>query len=154
MILFLDFDGVLHPFPMGRSDAHFSSAQYLWKILDRFQEFSVVITSTWREQHTFEELLTTLSAQGGQRYAKRFVGVTPVLETSYEYIPGIRQKEIETWLQQNDLANCPYLILDDIESYFDSNCRNLYLVDGATGLTEEDIESISFYVDELTRQSL
>jgi hypothetical protein len=35
-----------------------------------------------------------------------------------------------------------YIILDDIEEYFDSTFRNLYLVDGVTELTKDDIEII------------
>ena len=134
MILFLDFDGVLHPFPMGPSDKPFSAILPLWSILEASPSLSVVITSTWREKHAFEDLVALLVARGGERFFDRFLGTTPILESSTDYEPGIRQREIESWLADNAPPNTPYLILDDIEEYFDANCKNLYLVDGTTGL--------------------
>ena len=146
MILFLDFDGVLHPFPMGPSDKPFSATGPLWKILENIPEISVVITSTWRERYSFLELIEILVAHGGKRFTERFLGVTPILESTTDYVPGIRQREIESWLASNGPENASYLILDDIEEYFDSNCKNLYLVDGVTGLTENDIGTIDLWL--------
>lgn len=149
MILFLDFDGVLHPFPMGPDDKHLSAVASLWRILEKNPELSVVITSTWRERHTLEELVALLSANGGGQFKHRFVGVTPTLEGA-DYIPGVRQREIESWLANHAPQNAPYIILDDIEDYFDSNCRNLYLVDGSIGLTESDVEAVGLWLRGLT----
>ncbi|WP_426164179.1 HAD domain-containing protein [Pseudoduganella sp. R-32] len=146
MILFLDFDGVLHPFPMRPTDKHFSQMSSLWKVLDNIPEISVVITSTWREQYPFTELIELLKAQGGDRFAARFVGVTPILEGTANYVPGIRQREVETWLAENKVEHEPYIILDDIEEYFNSTCKNLYLVDGVTGLTDDDVKAIALWL--------
>lgn len=142
MILFLDFDGVLHPFPIGPIDRHFMAMAPLWAILDEIPEVSVVITSTWRERHSFKELLTFMKSHGGGPYLARFLGVTPILENASNYVPGIRQREIESWLQDNGSEQRRYLILDDIEEYFDATCQNLHLVDGTTGLTEDDARAI------------
>lgn len=120
---------------MGPTDSHLSATPVLWKILDRIPEATVVITSTWREQYSFQELLELLRAHGGECYAPRFIGVTPIMECATEYVPGIRQREIESWLATNGASQKSYLILDDIEEYFDFTCKNLYLVDGVTGLT-------------------
>jgi hypothetical protein len=46
VILFLDFDGVLHPFPMGPSDSALSAFAPLWEVLEKNLGISVVITST------------------------------------------------------------------------------------------------------------
>lgn len=145
MILFLDFDGVLHPFPMGPTDSHLSATSPLWMVLDSFPDASVVITSTWRERYSFAELLDLLISHGGERFSSRFIGVTPIMESATDYVPGIRQREIESWLVANDVAQVPYIILDDIEEYFDSTCKNLYLVDGVTGLTVHDVEAIALW---------
>jgi len=150
MILFLDFDGVLHPFPMGPTDSHLSATSALWNILDRIPEATVVITSTWRERYSFQELLELLRAHGGERYASRFIGVTPIMESATDYVPGIRQREIESWLATNGASQESYVILDDIEEYFDFTCKNLYLVDGVTGLTENDVESIELWFKSMT----
>jgi hypothetical protein len=147
MILFLDFDGVLHPFPMGPADEHMSATSPLWQILDRIPALSVVITSTWREQYSFGELVEMLIAHGGEGFNSRFVGVTPILESASDYVPGIRQREIESWLNANGSEHETFIILDDIEEYFDTTCKNLYLVDGVTGLTNDDVEAIALWLD-------
>ena len=146
MILFLDFDGVLHPFPMGPSDKALSAVAPLWKILENIPDMSVVITSTWREKYSFSELVELLAAHGGERFTKRFLGVTPILESAIDYVPGIRQREIESWLARNVPENTQHLILDDIEEYFDPSCKNLYLVDGVTGLTDNDVEMVALWL--------
>lgn len=146
MILFLDFDGVLHPFPVKLGDKTFCAVDSLWKILEAQRSLSVVITSTWREQHSVQELVSLLSLNGGESFRDRFVGVTPSLENDAEYIPGVRQREIELWLSQNEHSDTPYFILDDIADYFDSDCKNLYLVDGTTGLTDHDVEKLSLWL--------
>jgi hypothetical protein len=143
MVLFLDIDGVLHPFPLAIDDEQFSAIDRLWVLLERLPTVHVVITSTWRERHSFDELVQMLTKHGGVKFKERFVGITPVLEPPNEYVPGIRQREIEAWLHANDRANKPYIILDDIESYFDADCARLYLVDGTTGLTNQDVEAVA-----------
>lgn len=145
MILFLDFDGVLHPFPMGPNDSHLSATSPLWKVLDIVPDASVVIISTWRERYSFAELVRLLMAHGGERFASRFIGVTPIMESATDYVPGIRQREIESWLIDNAAEQEPYVILDDIQEYFDSTCKNLYLVDGVTGLTDDDVDAIALW---------
>ena len=130
---------------MGQTDSHLSATPVLWETLDRIPEASVVITSTWRERYSFQELLELLRAHGGERYASRFIGVTPIMESATEFVPGIRQREIEAWLTTNGASQKSYLILDDIEEYFDSTCKNLYLVDGVTGLTAGDVDSVALW---------
>lgn len=142
MIIFLDFDGVLHPFPMAPTSIHFSSLAPFWKVLTKMPEVSVVITSTWRERASLPQLVKLLTANGGEEFTNRFIGITPILESVSDYVPGIRQREIESWLIDNCLTEEHYIILDDIEEYFDSSCTHLYLVDGTTGLTEHDAEMI------------
>ena len=46
MILFLDFDGVLHPQP--NDGAQFSNAPRVWELLARHPEVSIVFSTGWR----------------------------------------------------------------------------------------------------------
>lgn len=149
-ILFLDFDGVLHPFPMGVDDQHFSQVNYLWDILDNNPQLDVVITSTWRENKSLEQLMSLLNPPA--KYKSRFIGMTPVLEDEHNYVPGIRQTEIEAYLTHNNMHSCSYIVLDDIEEYFHKNYKNLYLVDGVQGLTQDDVEMLPIWLKNLTPQ--
>lgn len=142
MILFLDFDGVLHPYPLGRAGKHLAALPRLWQILDAVPELSVVISSTWREEYSLAELAGWLTAGGGERFAARFIGVTPIMDSPDDYVPGIRQREIEAWLAAHHAADQPYVIVDDMEAYFDVSCKHLYLVDATTGLTPADADRI------------
>lgn len=150
-ILFLDFDGVLHPFPLGEDGQHFSQIKYLWNLLESNPELLVVITSTWRENHTFTQLLEIFKSHGGEKYLDRFIGITPILEDPNNYVPGVRQDEVEQWLSSNKLSNVAYIILDDIEEYFHSNCKNLYLVDGSSGLTLDELTNIEYWIKALNK---
>lgn len=142
MILFLDIDGVLHPFAARHSGSLFTSIEHLWSILERLPDLSVVITSTWRERHALPALVAMLTARGHERFAHRLISVTPDLSDESEYVPGTRQIEIEAWLAANALVGTRYLILDDIEGEFRPDCRSLHLVDGTIGLTASDVEAI------------
>ena len=46
MILFLDFDGVLHP--NSDDSEHFSCAPLLWELLRRHPDVRVVLSTGWR----------------------------------------------------------------------------------------------------------
>lgn len=62
MILFLDFDGVLHPFfpRRDRSDEENQLFGYLPRlevVLREFPGWKVVITSSWRENRPWENVI-------------------------------------------------------------------------------------------------
>ena len=83
-----------------------------------------------------------LVSQGGERFACRFVGATPVLDDEGEYLPGTRRREVEAWLAAHAPGGTRYLILDDIETEFRPDCCRLHPVDGAIGLTADDVEVV------------
>jgi len=136
MILFLDFDGVLHP------ELHdvevFCRVELLWKILRACPEVEVVFSTSWRELHSFNEMLDFVTCNGGEDLASRFLGITPVLPHSED--SHHRETECLTWLRDNKQENCPWLALDDTDFWFVG--PNLYLVNHETGLTEGDAEAI------------
>lgn len=94
MILFLDFDGVLHPRAPGKG--LFSNLAKLEAVLREFEFVEVVITSTWREDMPFEKLQELFSPDIRQRV----IGITPVVEIEFPAGPhGSREVEIP------DIAN-------------------------------------------------
>ena len=72
LILFLDFDGVLHPEHCHESK-HFCCLPVLESALRQVPELKLVITSTWRLHSPLEQLRQRFSAA----VAARIAGPTP-----------------------------------------------------------------------------
>ncbi len=63
MILFLDFDGVLHPFPKPNDPAQlFVNLDRLEGVFREYPDMQIVVSSTWRESHTLLELKALFSS--------------------------------------------------------------------------------------------
>lgn len=137
MILFLDFDGVLHPFGAG-SDRRFCCAPLLWQILDACPAVQVVFSTAWREDHPLDKLTECATAGGGEHLAARFIGATPDLCPPGSFFYP-RHREVAKWIDDAGYTG-PWLALDDDEDLFAG--RGLYLVDSATGLTTADADAI------------
>ncbi|CAN5306972.1 HAD domain-containing protein [soil metagenome] len=145
-ILFLDFDGVLHSTNDRRGN--FSRLPYLEKSLARMPDLDIVITSTWRESHGFEELKNLFPAH----LRPRIIGKTPVLGRSNN--PGGRQREIEAYLaaQSLDQSNAVWIVLDDMGFMFDADCPYLILVDHLRGFHRDDATRLmAWYKTTLSR---
>lgn len=120
MILFLDFDGVLHPRSYGEKP--FSSLPRFEAVLRDFQFVDVVIASTWREDMDLKQLRALFSPD----IRPRIIGTTPVIEIEFPVGPhGTREKEIRLFLDQNNFEGMPWLALDDEERLFSPGCGNL-----------------------------
>jgi hypothetical protein len=75
MILFLDFDGVLHP--LQRSEPDFCRLPLLWKILRSCPHVDVVFSTSWREIYRPEEMIEFVTCGGGEDLAHRIIGSNP-----------------------------------------------------------------------------
>lgn len=137
MVLFLDFDGVLHPQEHGGE--LFCRRPLLWDILRARPQVRVVFSTAWREKYALEELVAFATAGGGEDLAARFVGVTPIHPLDLAEECRHREKECLAWLAANRHGG-PWLAVDDVEQWF--SCPQLYLVDCETGLTAEDAARI------------
>lgn len=129
-VLFLDFDGVLHPDGVGV----FSNLSIVEEYLLKMPDVEIVISSTWREDETLDRLKRYFS----KFVQERIIGVTPVLDGGCDY--GGRQKEILSYLSSEGLnsENAYWVAVDDIKMFFDENWPHLVLVDGAKGFSEDD----------------
>lgn len=141
LTLFLDFDGVLHP-EFCHESKHFSCLPYFENALRRIPDAIIVITSTWRLQRSLEQMLPFFSAD----VASMVVGVTPRFNT-LEGIPNTllgyeRQAECEAWLRSHQRSYLPWLAIDDRAWLFRPFNPSLFLVDGQTGMTSEQSESL------------
>ena len=98
MIIFLDFDGVLHPVTCLQSDMQLREMPRIAAVLRDFPDAYVVISSTWRVKRSLQDLQALFPPD----VAMRVIGVTPTWQalahTVYSYH---RQAEIEAWLKAN-----------------------------------------------------
>jgi hypothetical protein len=120
MLIFLDFDGVLHPFfPLpGLSDAenaHFSSVRGFEQAIRRSPEpIEIVIASTWRNKENLFELRSHFARD----IASKIIGVTPRVGSGSG--PGARQREVEAWLEANNRQGEPWIGVDDYPELYDA----------------------------------
>lgn len=129
MILFLDFDGVLHPvFPRrelpDEENQLFSFLPRLEGVLRDFPEFKIVIASSWRENRSWENVIKAFS----QDISARIIGATPVLKSKEPPYPKHpRYEEILDYLNINNLATARWVALDDDPEIYPPTCQNLIL---------------------------
>lgn len=149
MILFLDFDGVLHP--IQRSEPDFCRLELLWKILRACPGVEVVFSTSWREIYSPGAIIEFVTLDGGVDLVHRFIGSNPGTPRARStYVAGAqptRHAECERWLAENGQQHRAWLALDDIPEIFPPSSPTLYLVNGRTGLTEVDVGKI---IDKLT----
>lgn len=136
-ILFIDFDGVTHPFPGNERD--FSRVCFLWDILRLCPDVVIVFSTSWRVTHHFTRLVELVTKGGGEDLVARFIGCTPNLGKAN--LDKWRDVEILAWLDKS-MFDGKYLIVDDSASLFRQECRELYLIDGRKALCKEDVIEI------------
>lgn len=145
MILFLDFDGVLHPYGCS-VDKLFCHLELLQDWLRARPQVDVVIASSWREAHPFEELRGFFDDD----LHDRVLGVTPQYAkldwSQYEGEPPpprhARHAEILSWLHNSATPWRAWCALDDQAWLFKPFTSELVLCDGTRGLTTEQLAKI------------
>ncbi|MCC4118443.1 hypothetical protein LLG90_24095 [Aromatoleum toluclasticum] len=141
MILFLDFDGVLHLFAgVARADS-FAGWPRLEAVLDEHPHVDLVVSSSWRSiPHDEWERDVPASLRA------RVVGRTPVIRrplrvhypTGYKPEP-LRYLEILRYLKTTRQQHRPWLALDDDATLFPAGCPNLVLCRDRFGDDEERV---------------
>jgi hypothetical protein len=142
MILFLDFDGVLHPAVNYDSAQLLSKLPLLEAVLRIHHQVDIVISSTWRESRMLGQLQALFSTD----IAARVVGVTPQwrdVQDGATLGTYVRQAEIEAWLRAANRTWERWLAVDDQRHLFRPFCKNLLATNGATGLTISDCEVLA-----------
>lgn len=121
MILFLDFDGVLHPMSARTGAESFCYVPRFENVLRKFSEVKIVITSTQREHLSLSKLKHYFSVD----IAERIIGITPILPIkNAEDIFISRYREILTYLN-NTSEN--WVALDDDITLFPRDCPELIM---------------------------
>jgi hypothetical protein len=156
-LIFLDFDGVLHPYPKmpGKSyqDVYAAKSGEKWRefmclpdlteTLEEFNNYEIVLSTAWREPVewfnekknqweldypcSFEYLVSLFPAP----VKHNIIGMTPVHKNNTRN-QG-RYFEILDWLVSNGRTEDEWVALDDIAGFFPDYCPNLILCDEYTG---------------------
>lgn len=151
-VLFLDFDGVLHPETCERASNFCCLPNFcdVLRLVDPDHRIPIVISSMWRHYNTLDSMRDAFP----QDIACQIVGVTSYmsvveLKSVLDWVPlggeqaesRHRQREILMWMRDNAPAG-EWLAIDDRAEYFFDACPNLFLVPrshraGAGGITSE-----------------
>lgn len=144
MIIFLDFDGVLHPMPLPvfAGALLFDQLSELQRIVRARPSVKVVVHSSWRlisyyEDKDFADILEL----GGQ-----FLGTTP------REIPS-RWESIRAWLKHYP-GDEDFVILDDMAGSFPTEARE-YLISpqAVVGMTESDWKELERILDAKAKET-
>ncbi|MDR1853586.1 MAG: hypothetical protein LBR05_01615 [Azoarcus sp.] len=131
--VFMDFDGVTHPW--GEAE-DFRCLPLIEDVLRDFDEAQIVISSDWRMLFSLPKLRTRFSDD----IRSRVLGVTPhILPRRGSELHGLREQEAKMWLQQHtpDIDAASWCALDDAPGNWLSRSR-LVLTDFKRGFTDED----------------
>ena len=140
-ILFLDFDGVTHPDPC-REVEYFRQLPLIENVLRDHRQLDVVISSSWRYDHTIHEMRDRFSPD----IRSRVIDVTPsVTRTDYEgWIPPHllqhhREWECRKWIRQHCPLDTPWLAIDDAAEWFTPECAHLLTTKSEFGFHPEQV---------------
>ena len=138
-ILFLDFDGVMHPDPC-RKDEFFCQLPLIENVLREHQQVEIVISSSWRYDHKLPELQAYFSSD----MRARVINVTPtVARTDDEnWIPRHllqhhREWECRKWMRQHRPLDATWLAIDDMAEWFLPACAHLLTTQSGCGFQPE-----------------
>jgi hypothetical protein len=131
MILFLDFDGVLHPDPPKISAPLWCRANLLIDWLDTRPDIEVVVSSSWRltrDLHKIQELVPS-------GLAAKLIDCTGLVQEEL----FARQLECEQWIKENRDPWINWVALDDRIWNFRPFEQRLVTCNRSTGIDENII---------------
>ena len=143
MILFLDYDGVLHPDPCLNSRRLFENVPRLNASLEEFPEVCLVLSTSWRTMQGLKELMSPLP-EGLQ---SRVLGTTPIFSSFTappHLMPYKRHAECVQWMVDNDQSDRDWFAVDDRPAWFAPYCDYLIDCDSQRGFDDEAAARLRF----------
>lgn len=135
MLLFLDFDGVMHPVGCA-VDRYFCHLDLVQEWLRVRPAVSIVISSSWRSSHPLDEVQSYFASDIGHRV----VGVTPTSVRRSDALGFFeREAEIREYLARHRQPRASWAALDDQPALFSPNCDRLVVCDETVGLTAANL---------------
>ena len=129
MLLFLDFDGVLHP-AGSQEKEQFSRLPRLEKVLRAHAGLQVALTTDWQVEHPLDELRAKFSSD----IAPRIIGCVPSTKRKGAQT---RYERIQRFLRKNAWQRDAWVALDDLEDEFPAHCPRLVLCRPEVGFDED-----------------
>ncbi len=148
MILFLDFDGVLHPEPCFDDTKLFCFLPRLENVLRDYPQIKIVISSTWRDSRSLRELQNLFSME----IAQRVIGVTPCWRDYPELfeVNGYqRHTEILTWIRFSDEPWVKWIAIDDKAFLFKPFLKNLVRTQSLIGFDAAAENQLRLVINEI-----
>lgn len=145
MILFLDFDGVLHPVKSNINDI-FRRTPLLEKfLLCKMPTWRIVLSTSWREPHSLDELFDFLpeslhSRIIGTTVADKHPGPREMDPALFQRSP--RHAQILHYLHAHGIPEEEWLALDDQPQEFEPGLPQLVLCNPAQGITPETLDEL------------
>ena len=160
MIVFLDFDGVVHPEQIRRTSDLFCRLHLIEAVLREFPAVEIVISSAWRVEYANDELaVCNLRENFSSDIAPRVVGVTPVFmkfmdKDSHEVLSSFtRHWECEAWMGAHRPPGTRWMAMDDRAYLFRPFCDNLMAFDRLEAFKQEHQDPLRQYLVALTQDS-
>lgn len=136
-ILFLDFDGVLHP-TSARNPSLFNRTSLLIPVITN-AHCSIVLSTSWRFTHSLDELCCLLPKQ----IAPKVIDVTGPPHIGKH----ARYQEILNYLTRFKNQLHDWRALDDSFWEFPTECAELIQCNPNTGLTSKEITTLQNWID-------
>lgn len=135
-LLFLDFDGVLHPKGCGTDD-HFSHLPRFERLVREHPGLRIVISSNWQDAYSIKTLRHVFSPD----VAQRIIGGTRSADLEGE--AEDRHEQIQRYLHKAGVTHVRWLALDDAAHEFPDDCAQLVLCDSARAFDAETAARLS-----------
>ena len=159
MIVFLDFDGVLHPEISRSSIKLLERLPLVEEVLREYPAVEIVISSAWRLKYDDPKVaVTELRKHFSPDIAPRVVGVTPDHHTlcdkdSPESLTSYtRHWECESWIRTNRSAYTRWMAIDDRDGMFRPFTEHLMVLHRLEAFTVAHQDLLRAYLNALTRE--
>ncbi len=144
--IFLDFDGVTHPW--GEVE-DFRSLPLIEAVVRKHPKARIVISSDWRMLFSLSKLVSRFS----EDIRARIAGTTPhMIPKTGNELHGLREREAMLWLAQHDPdpTTAAWCAIDDAPGNWLTRSR-LVLTDFKRGFADEDALRLNNLLDALAK---